>query len=168
MKKQADPYDDPSGTPTSPLNKAPEVISVDDQGETIRETDIVFDCPHCGKSLVIDYRGAGLVTHCTECGGEVEVPIPEGLELDDLDQPPEEQQLTIMSLRRSLSRATERIDELESVVQGLKERRGVLEKSRAETLHRFAEIRSACEVMQRNQMELSTAIGRILDVISRD
>ena len=24
----------------------------------IRDTDIVFDCPHCGKNLVIDYRGA--------------------------------------------------------------------------------------------------------------
>ena len=25
----------------------------------IRDTDNVFDCPHCGKNLVIDYRGAG-------------------------------------------------------------------------------------------------------------
>ncbi len=27
----------------------------------IRESDIVFDCPHCGKSLAIDFRGAGQV-----------------------------------------------------------------------------------------------------------
>lgn len=168
MKRQAETQADPSGIHTAQGNKIPDVVSVDDQGKAIRETDIVFDCPHCGKSLVIDYRGAGLVTKCTECGGEVEVPIPEGLELDDLDQPPEEQQLTIISLRRSLGQAEERIGELESMVQGLKERRGMLEKSRAETLHRFAEIRSACGVMQRNQMELSTAIGRILDVIARD
>ena len=26
----------------------------------IRPTDIVFDCPHCGHNLCIDYRGAGL------------------------------------------------------------------------------------------------------------
>ena len=34
----------------------------------IRDTDIVFDCPHCGKNLVIDYRGAGLQINCSECG----------------------------------------------------------------------------------------------------
>ena len=27
--------------------------------EEIRDTDIAFDCPQCGKNLVIDYRGAG-------------------------------------------------------------------------------------------------------------
>ena len=31
----------------------------------IRDTDIVFDCPHCGKNLVIDYRGAGLQINCS-------------------------------------------------------------------------------------------------------
>ena len=43
----------------------------------IRDTDIVFDCPHCGKNLVIDYRGAGLQINCSECGEPVLVPIPD-------------------------------------------------------------------------------------------
>ena len=51
----------------------------------IRDTDIVFDCPHCGKNLVIDYRGAGLQINCSECGESVLVPIPDGMELRDLD-----------------------------------------------------------------------------------
>ena len=28
------------------------------EGADIRDTDIVFDCPHCSKTLVIDYRTA--------------------------------------------------------------------------------------------------------------
>ena len=47
-----------------------------DEAAEIRDTDIVFDCPHCGKSLVIDYRGAGLQINCSECGESVLVPIP--------------------------------------------------------------------------------------------
>ena len=141
---------------------------LDDQGEEIRTTDILFDCPHCGKSLVIDYRGAGLITQCTECAESITVPIPEGMELSDLDQTPEEKQIQIIHLRRALEQADTRIMELESIVAGLKERRNVLERARAETLHRFAEIRSACEHVQRSQVEMSSAVSRIIDVISRE
>ena len=59
-------------------------------GAEIRDTDIVFDCPHCSKTLVIDYRGAGLQISCSECGKDVLVPIPDGMELTDLDMDPGE------------------------------------------------------------------------------
>lgn len=49
-------------------------------------SDIVFDCSHCGKSLVIDCRGAGLNIICPQCNSELEVPIPEGFDLADLDK----------------------------------------------------------------------------------
>ena len=55
-------------------------------GAEIRDTDIVFDCPHCSKTLVIDYRGAGLQISCAECGRDVLVPIPDGMELTDEDK----------------------------------------------------------------------------------
>lgn len=42
--------------------------------ETVTEKDILFDCPHCAKSLVIDERAAGLVIQCPKCSKEVEVP----------------------------------------------------------------------------------------------
>ena len=51
----------------------------------IRDTDIVFDCPHCGHNLAIDYRGAGLQINCVNCGESVLVPIPDGMKIDDLD-----------------------------------------------------------------------------------
>ena len=87
----------------------------------IKETDIVFDCPHCGKSLAIDYRGAGLTIPCTDCGQEVEVPIPEGMELTDIDSSDEEQEVRILNLRRSLAAAEFRVEQLEAQVAALTE-----------------------------------------------
>ena len=62
-----------------------EVREADAEEVEIRDTDIVFDCPYCGKNLAIDYRGAGLQISCSECGKEVLVPIPDGMQLNDLD-----------------------------------------------------------------------------------
>ena len=59
-------------------------------GTVIQDTDIVFDCPHCGHNLAIDYRGAGLQITCVNCGESVLVPIPDGMEIDDLDIEPGE------------------------------------------------------------------------------
>lgn len=49
-------------------------------------TDILFECRECGKSLAIDRRGAGLNIHCPHCDSELEVPIPEGFDLEQLDK----------------------------------------------------------------------------------
>ena len=51
-------------------------IEDDGADAQINDTDIVFDCPHCGHNLCIDYRGAGLQITCSECGEAVLVPIP--------------------------------------------------------------------------------------------
>ena len=67
----------------------------------IRDTDIVFDCPHCGKNLVIDYRGAGLQINCSECGETVLVPIPDGMELRGLDLDPGEILKQLFATRRN-------------------------------------------------------------------
>ena len=88
------------------------------QGEDtaeIRDTDIVFDCPHCGESLVIDYRGAGLQINCSHCGKNVLVPIPNGMELTDLDLDPGEILQQLFATRRNYQKA-------EAEVQGLKAR----------------------------------------------
>ena len=80
----------------------------------IRDTDIVFDCPHCGKNLVIDYRGAGLQINCSDCGKSVLVPIPEGMELSDLDLDPGEILKQLFATRRNLQRAEARAEALEA------------------------------------------------------
>lgn len=53
---------------------------------TLSGSDIMFECPKCGKGLVIDCRGAGLNIRCPQCDNEMEVPIPEGLDLTELDK----------------------------------------------------------------------------------
>ena len=42
----------------------------------VQPTDIVFECPQCGKSLAIDPRGIGLVVVCPDCQTQVQVPAP--------------------------------------------------------------------------------------------
>ena len=71
----------------------------------INDTDIVFDCPHCGHNLCIDYRGAGLQINCTECGKAVLVPIPDGMNISDLDLDPGEILKQLFATRRNLQKA---------------------------------------------------------------
>ena len=80
----------------------------------INDTDIVFDCPHCGHNLCIDYRGAGLQITCSECGNEVLVPIPDGMKIDDLDLDPGEILKQLFATRRNLQRAEARAEALEA------------------------------------------------------
>ena len=79
----------------------------------IKATDLVFDCPHCGKSLAIDYHGAGLTIQCTDCQKDVMVPIPEGMEVTDFDTDEKDRELQILHLRRSLTTAEDRIKSLQ-------------------------------------------------------
>ena len=79
----------------------------------INDTDIVFDCPHCGHNLCIDYRGAGLQITCSECGEGVLVPIPDGMKIDDLDLDPGEILKQLFATRRNLQRAEARVEALE-------------------------------------------------------
>lgn len=76
---------------------------VDDLPEAeITSTDIVFDCPCCGHSLVVDYRAAGLQVPCVACGETITAPIPEGLTLDDLDRDSGELLQQLLQTRRVL------------------------------------------------------------------
>ena len=106
----------------------------------IKETDIVFDCPHCGKSLAIDYRGAGLTIKCSDCGRDVQVPIPEGMEIEDIDSSNEDQEIRIIHLRKSLVTAQDRIQDLESAVEELTSRRESLEKNRTDGMYRMGQV----------------------------
>lgn len=100
----------------------------------IRDTDIVFDCPHCGKNLVIDYRGAGLQIHCSECGEEVLVPIPDGMELNDLDLDPGEILKQLFATRRNYQKASVKIQELKARLVQLQETLGVMQEVLADGL----------------------------------
>ena len=94
----------------------------------IRDTDIVFDCPHCGKNLVIDYRGAGLQINCSECGQSVLVPIPDGMELADLDLDSGEILKQLFATRRNYQKAELKIQALKARLVQMPETLSVLQE----------------------------------------
>jgi len=102
--------------------------------EEIRDTDIAFDCPHCGKNLVIDYRGAGLQINCSACGESVLVPIPDGMELADLDLDPGEILKQLFATRRNYQKAELTIQALKARLVQLQETLGVMQEVVAEAL----------------------------------
>jgi predicted RNA-binding Zn-ribbon protein involved in translation (DUF1610 family) len=112
--------------------EVPEMQNADDV--EIRDTDIVFDCPHCGKNLVIDYRGAGLQINCSECGEPVLVPIPDGMELSDLDLDPGEILKQLFATRRNFQKAELKIQSLKAKLVQLQETLGVMQEVVAEGL----------------------------------
>ncbi|MBQ5795340.1 MAG: hypothetical protein IIW14_05040 [Kiritimatiellae bacterium] len=112
--------------------EVPGTQSADDA--EIRDTDIVFDCPHCGKNLVIDYRGAGLQINCSECGEPVLVPIPDGMELTDLDLDPGEILKQLFATRRNYQKAELKIQALKAKLVQLQETLGVMQEVVAEGL----------------------------------
>ena len=109
-------------------------VRENDDAAEVRDTDIVFDCPHCGKSLVIDYRGAGLQINCSECGESVLVPIPDGMELTDLDLDPGEILKQLFATRRNFQKAELAIQALKTRLVQLQEALGVMQEVVAEGL----------------------------------
>jgi len=106
----------------------------DVDGAEIRDTDIVFDCPHCGKNLVIDYRGAGLQVNCMQCGQPVLVPIPDGMDLHDLDLDPGEILKQLFATRRNYQKLDLSVQTLKARLVQLQETLGVMQEVIAEGL----------------------------------
>ena len=99
----------------------------EESGTEIRDTDIVFDCPHCGHNLAIDYRGAGLQIACVNCGESVLVPIPDGMKIDDLDIEPGEILKQLFQTRRLLQKTERRVEELEAELAKARVRRDTVQ-----------------------------------------
>jgi len=127
----------------------------------IKGTDIIFDCPHCGKSLAIDYRGAGLSIKCSDCGNDVQVPIPDGMEIEDIDSSKEEQEVRIVHLRKTVAIAQDRIHALETEVEELTARRESLERGRAEQMYRMGQVLEKMGVIEAS---VKTVVHAITDV----
>ena len=145
----------------------PAEADAEEEGDTvIRDTDIVFDCPHCGHNLAIDYRGAGLQIECVNCGESVLVPIPDGMKIDDLDIEPGEILKQLFAARRNLQRAEARIAELELELRGVTMRSDSLRA----LLESFAIQLEELKELSRNEVKLrdksAALIGRLAGDIS--
>lgn len=93
---------------------------VPSEAAEIRDTDIAFSCPYCGQSLVVDYRGAGLQINCTNCGKSVLVPIPDGMQLADLDLDPGEILKQLFATRHNFQKAELEIQSLKARLSQIK------------------------------------------------
>jgi len=129
----------------------------------IAETDIIFECPHCAKSLAIDWRGAGLMITCPDCGTRIQVPesdddqLAEGANVSDL--PPDGQyDAQIRNLREALNHSREKIRHLMASLDETRKRRSSLEKMRVEQLGRMERVSAEMAVIQ-------SALDRVVNLI---
>jgi len=113
--------------------------------------DIVFKCPHCGKSLAIDRRGAGLEIRCPECHKPLTVPEPDYEEI-----PPE--QLRIRELEDALHDARRQVAQLTEELNHVTLRRNHLEKLRARSLKCFERIDRDLAVMTQAIQRIRAAL----------
>ncbi len=135
-----------------------------DSGE-IKETDIIFDCPNCGKSLAIDYRGAGLTIPCSDCGKYGEVPIPEGMELTDLDSTEEEQETRILNLRRALASAEAKIAVLSTQVEDLSTQKANLAISHRQVQTQLNHVLDNITRLENGHEEVRVALVNISEIM---
>ncbi len=128
---------------------------------TVSETDIVFDCPYCGKNLCIDYHGAGLMVPCPECEKRIQVPIPEGMEITDFDSSPEEVRVRLIHMREALIEAQSRLAEQQQELASLRERCMAFEQIFANIRETFRSVHEDSSRMKRDLALVSGSLERI-------
>jgi hypothetical protein len=128
---------------------------------TISETDIVFDCPYCGKNLCIDYHGAGLMVGCPECEKRIQVPIPEGMDISDFDSSPEEVRVRLIHMREALIEAQSRLTEQQQELASLRERCMAFEQIFANIRDTFRSVHEDSSRMKRDLNLVSGTLDRI-------
>jgi len=136
--------------------------------DEIPPNDITFDCPHCGKNHSIDPRGAGIVVNCTECGEPLTVPIPEGLEIDDIDATIEELTNQLTNARQKLHRADGRIVALEARVLSLSNLEKKMKERDEEDEVFFDILRTKLATLATAQTNAATLTREIIRMISEE
>lgn len=120
----------------------------------IREGDILFDCPHCGKNMAIEAAGAGLMVPCADCGRQVQVPIPDAATPAAPVAAPrpfngaEDPQVLIEQLDAALAMANQQNDRLIAEKEALQERRAFLEHLRVNNATRLEQAARELESIQ--------------------
>ncbi|MDA3800531.1 MAG: hypothetical protein PF692_15845 [Kiritimatiellae bacterium] len=128
-----------------------EIKQVDDQ---ILETDIVFDCPHCLKSLAIDYHGAGLTIPCTDCNELVVVPIPDGMDMSDLDSSDSDLEVRLINLRNILKETESKMTNYKNKIENLQELNSQLERQKAVYLSKIVPLMKRLDILSENLSEV--------------
>jgi transcription elongation factor Elf1 len=127
--------------------------------DEIRDSDIVFNCPFCEKSLAIDCRGAGLTIACPDCSNKIAVPIPANMEVSDIDSSDEDKAVRIIHMREVISSSQSKIMDLETEVKEITLRRDALESVRTENSIRFEVIQREVESIQRSLLRIQEVLA---------
>jgi transcription elongation factor Elf1 len=130
----------------------------------IRPTDIVFDCPHCGKNLCIDYHGAGLMVPCPGCSRRIQVPIPEGMDIADFDSTEEELRVRLIHMREALIEAQTRLAEQQQELVALRERVQQADQRLQNYRDRLRSIHEECARMKRDVMGMAGGLDRMVKI----
>ncbi len=127
--------------------------------------DIVFECQFCGKSLVIDKQGAGLALRCPDCGGDISVPIPEGVDLSDIDQldAVRVEVQSAESVPESPSARRGGVDQMITELEELRFRRRHLEKQVAAAARWLPDIRLQVAAVRKALDKIDEALGRLTE-----
>ncbi len=128
---------------------------------TVSETDIVFDCPYCGKNLCIDYHGAGLMVACPDCEKRIQVPIPEGMDITDFDSSTEEVRVRLIHMREALIEAQSRLTEQQQELASLRERCMAFEQIFANIRETFRSMHEDSSRMKRDLTLVSGTLDRV-------
>jgi transcription elongation factor Elf1 len=127
----------------------------------ILDTDIVFECSFCGKSLAIDYRAAGLSVPCSDCGKLVAIPIPDGMELTDLDSTEGDQYVRAIHLRQALKDSQTKAAALERKVDELHEEADAQEEAHMERKKITAKVAQKTAVIRKSLRQIEVTLNEI-------
>ncbi len=130
--------------------------------EEIKASDIVFDCPSCGHNLVVDYRAAGLPVPCAACGKIVQAPIPDSMQIEDLDLEPGELLSQLLQTRRMLAKSEERVEDLEEELANLKAQRERAVMVTEQISVRHQDQLARMQSILKDQAEIGTLITHII------
>lgn len=138
-----------------------ETVETDLSDPDIKASDIVFDCPSCGHNLVVDYRAAGLSVPCAACGKVVQAPIPDGMQIEDLDLEPGELLSQLLQTRRMLAKSEERVEDIEeqlAILSAQQERSKLVAEQIAV---RHDDLSRLMENVMKDQAEIGTLLSHI-------
>ena len=122
--------------------------------------EIIFNCPHCHKSLSIDSRGRGMMIACPDCGERIEVPSTE----HSTDVMTDVRDFRIQELEEALAQSDARVKDLTSLLREYSSRRSTLEEMRTANMKRFKSLRKEVAQIQ----EALSRIVTTLEDVSED
>ena len=123
----------------------------------ITDEDIVFECPHCSKSLAIDKRGMGLTIDCPDCSKQIRVPTISDHQVEGADAVA----MPTEALASALDQSRTQVRELTARLNELGTRRDSLEK-----LYQSQETRM--EQLRREFGTIQSSLDRVAQVMTED